>query len=125
MINTFVKRILTYSLFAISIIASSFFIINHTLNAQATESLKTEIKFDKEKNSFNVKINTQEKVDYILTYRTDKQNEAVKGTSDEKEKKDFERDFYAGTCSSDENCTPHTVLRGFFKAKVETQNLIT
>jgi len=90
-IKTLIKRLFLYSLFAISLVAISSYVVNHSLNAQATESLKAELKFEKEKNSFNVKINTQDKVDYVLTYRTDKQTEAIKGSSDENQKKDFQK----------------------------------
>ncbi|MBI3366495.1 hypothetical protein HY041_02615, partial [Candidatus Roizmanbacteria bacterium] len=92
---------------SMSLLLQSFspfaFFIPTKINAQ--ESLKAEVDFNTSNNTFIVKVNNKDanttgSVDYALTYRTDTQNEAIKGTSDKELKDNFQKDFYAGTCSS-------------------------
>lgn len=91
----------------------------------ASEPLKAEVAFDNSTNKFEVKVNTNESVDYRLVYRTDKQNEALQGLSEKTPGTNFQKLLYAGTCSTDDVCTLHTVIRGIFKVEVKAQNWIT
>jgi len=84
------------------------------------EKLKSEITFDQNKNSFNLTVNTSEEVDYLLAYRTDTQTEVVEG-KDRNETGNFSKEIYAGTCSTNESCLPHNVLRGILKIEVKSE----
>ncbi len=90
--------------------------------AASEPQLETKISFDQGKNSFNLSVNTQTKVEYLLAYRTPEKTEAVTGTTDENNSSEFSREIYAGTCSSDGSCVPHQVLRGILKVKVASEN---
>ncbi len=90
----------------------------------AEEKLKSEITFDKNKNSFNLSVNTAEEVNYLLAYRTDSQTEVVQGT-DKNEAGNFSKEIYAGTCSANGICLPHQVLRGILKIEVRSESWLT
>lgn len=87
----------------------------------AQETLKSEITYSN--NTFHVSINTSEEIDYLLSYRTDKQTEAITGKS-EKSETNFVKYFFAGTCSSDEACINHNVIRGLLKTNVQATNYL-
>ncbi len=90
----------------------------------ADEQLTANISFDQGKNSFNIGVNTPNEVSYLMAYKTDQQIEAVQGTSNNNGA-NFQRDIYAGTCSTGGTCVPHVVVRGIFKAEVSSQNWFT
>ena len=87
----------------------------------ADEKLKSEITFDQNKNSFSLSVNTTKEVDYLLAYRTDKQTEAIQGKSENETGSTFSKEIYAGTCSENETCVPHQVLRGILKIEVRSE----
>ena len=78
----------------ISIIASFFLILQSWIPyftfvipayAQSTpEEIKSEIEFNADKNEFKVSVNTKEKVEYLLSYQTNEQTEAITGKSEVK-----------------------------------------
>src|SRR3990167_3906736 len=87
------------------------------------EEVKSEIEFNSDKNEFKIKVNTKEEVEYILSYQTDKQTEAITGKS-EKSEINFDKDFFAGTCSTNGDCIEHAVLRGILKTKVASLDFL-
>ena len=87
------------------------------------EEVKSEIEFNSDKNEFKIKVNTKEEVEYILSYQTEKQTEAISGKS-EKSEINFDKDFFAGTCSSDGSCINHKVIRGILKTNVQAANYL-
>lgn len=85
----------------------------------AQEALKSEISFNKD--SFNISVNTKQRVEYIIAYKTDSQIEAIKGTSESSEN-DFSRTIFAGTCSTGGTCMQHNIVRGVLKTKIPDLN---
>ena len=87
------------------------------------EEVKSEIEFNSDKNEFKIKVNTKEEVEYILSYQTDAQTEAISGKST-KTDENFDKDFFAGTCSADDSCIKHNVIRGLLKTNVQSANYL-
>src|SRR3990167_4770738 len=117
----------------ISIIASFFLILQSWIPyftfvipayAQSTpEEIKSEIEFNADKNEFKVSVNTKEEVEYVLSYQTNEQTEAITGKAEVSDE-NFEKEFFAGTCSTDGDCIDHEVLRGILKTKVASLDFL-
>jgi len=89
---------------------------------------KTELRYDNDTNEFVIKAEFEDdknkrEIKYLLAYRTNEdKDEVIKGKTDEKKDKEWKRTIYAGTCSADDACTPHEIVRGLLKIKVEQEN---
>lgn len=82
--------------------------------------LKSEITFDKGKNSFNISVNTPNEVNYLLAYQTNLQIESFSGTA-KTDGNSFSREIYAGIKSGD-GFRKDEVIRGIYRVKVDSQN---
>ncbi len=85
-------------------------------------TLVSNISFNDETNTFTISVNTTQRVQYFLWYKTNtKEKEVVTGKS-QISSEEFSREIYAGTCSSGGTCVPHNVVRGGLKIKVPREH---
>jgi|GEM_PF-5913502 len=96
--------------------------------SNASVKLESKIEYYNNTFKFNISVNNADagvsgKLDYLLTYKTDEQIEAVTGDDVDLDKNtNFSKEIYAGTCSgtgSDKVCIPHNVLRGILKTEIK------
>ncbi|OGK66613.1 hypothetical protein A2377_00300 [Candidatus Roizmanbacteria bacterium RIFOXYB1_FULL_41_27] len=88
---------------------------------RAQEKTQAQLEYSTDTNKFKVSVNSQKEIKYSLIYRQNDQNEVIQGTAEQSDR-DFEREFYAGTCSSDDSCVPHQILRGILKIEMVPEN---
>lgn len=92
------------------------------VTVHAETPLESAIEYNQSTHEFHINVNTDQKLNYQLVYKTNKQIESV-SSNDVSDSPEFSRDIYAGTCSGN-SCTPDNVKQGVLKIEVPSQNWI-
>lgn len=111
--KTHQKSYVLISFFSVLIhIFLPFFILFNTY-VFAKEPDVNSITYSNSKHTFTIRTNLYNSFSYQILYKTDLQIESIDGLVNHSNGT-FEKDFFAGTCSSGGTCVPHTVIRGIY-----------
>lgn len=90
-------------------------------NTYASTPTNSEIDYSTDTNTLKLTVNTVDEVEYLVAYRSEKKIEAFQGKADASDQ-NFSREFYAGTCSTNDTCTPDSFKKVITKVRIETSN---
>lgn len=85
----------------------------YAVDSSSQKAIKQPIAFNRATNEFEVTLDSDQDITYLLAYRTEDTTQVVNGTW-QTEEGQINESIYAGTCSNDD-CVPHFSTRGILK----------